>query len=359
MSAPVRVVGVATTTDRRGAEMFASHLRDRLQGNGFDITVVAMGPGGGPNQLDFQVLGAGRSDRRMWQGLWSAAGDADVLVAFGGPALLPVSIIATARRVPFVYRQIGDPSFWGAVRLASLRIGAPMRRAAGVVALWRGAADDLARRYRLDPARVQVIPNGRDAEHFRPPSAAARAEARRELGLGAGQVVAYLGALAWEKRPADAIEAVARVPEAHLVLAGDGPLRAELEELAASVAPGRVHFQGVVADPRQLLAAADVLICTSATEGMAGCLLEAALSGLPVVATQVGSAAEVVDDGTTGRLIPVDDAAAGAEALEDVLARAATMGAANRARAEERFALQVVVPRWAELLASVAARTRR
>src|SRR5690606_34647656 len=82
----------------------------------------------------------------------------DVLVAHGSSALLHGAVASALSRTPFVYRNIGDPASWGAVRAAQLRIGVPLRRAAAAVSLYGAAADFLGSRYRL--ARpVEVIPN--------------------------------------------------------------------------------------------------------------------------------------------------------------------------------------------------------
>ena len=86
-----------------------------------------------------------------------------------------------------------------------------------------------------------------------------------------------------------AIAAIARLPDHLLVVAGDGPLRHEAERLAAAEAPGRVMFLGEVGDVIPVLHAVDAVVITSEAEGMPGVAIEAALCGLPVVATDVGA----------------------------------------------------------------------
>ena len=349
-SRPIRVVGFTTSTNRRGAEVFATEVAASLSGPDLEIDLWALQEGTSSPRLDLPVLGRGRRDLRA---LWKArrlAATADIVLAFGGSTLTLAAAATFGTSVPFIYRQIGDPSFWGDVPLADLRIGLPLRRATKVVSLWQAAADELVRRYRIEPDHITVIPNARDGQAIRPPTTDERLNARRVLELGDEPVVLYLGALSWEKRPADAIEAIGRLPDVHLVVAGDGHLRSELEVLAEKLAPGRVHFLGVVSQALQVLHAADALICPSATEGMAGCILEAGLAGLPVVATDVGSASEVILDGITGRLIPVDDPVAGAAAIAYVLENAAAMGIVARERSVARFVFEVVMPQWEHLL---------
>jgi glycosyltransferase involved in cell wall biosynthesis len=358
-SDPIRVLGLISSTNRRGAELFANKVRNELNGNGFAVDLWALEAGATERGLDVPVLsaqrvGQGRLDLRAMRHLRSMVKDVEVVVAFGGATLTTSALATRGTGVPLVYRQIGDPAFWGSVRFADLRIGAPLRATTAVVALWQGAADELVRRYRLPPERMHVIPNARDAVLLRPPTDDEREAARAEHRVGGAPVVLYLGALSWEKRPADAIRAVAALDDVRLIVAGDGPLRSDLERLAGSIAPGRVEFTGVVADPATVLYASDALICTSATEGMAGCLLEAGLCGMPVVATDVGSASEVIADGVTGRLVSVDAPDAAAVALADVLARAEEMGEAARERTAERYSFDRVLGAWAELLRSVA-----
>ena len=356
-SAPIRVLGFTASTDRRGAEVFATQVAAALGGVEFDFDLWAIEAGTSVPPLDLPILGRGRTDPRALLKARRLAARADVVVAFGGSTLTLAAVATAGTGVPFVYRQIGDPSFWGDVPLARWRIGAPLRRAARVVSLWPAAAQDLMGRYGIDQERVRVIPNAGDGEAIRPPTPGERAAARRALGFVDEPVLLYLGSLTWEKRPADAIEAVALLPDVHLVVAGGGNLRSELEALAHTRAPGRVHFLGVVADVLPVLHAADALICPSATEGMAGCIVEAALAGLPVVATDVGAAGEVVLDGTTGRLIAVGAPAEAAAAVADVLDRSHELGTAARDRSAARFTFAAVMPQWADVLREVA-RTR-
>jgi glycosyltransferase involved in cell wall biosynthesis len=356
--AGLRVVGFVNTTDRRGAEVFAHTVLQQLAEQGADGELWAISPGTGSQRLDIDHLGGNRFDPRVVRRARELVRSADVAVAFGGNALQLAALATAGTDVPFAYRQIGDPSFWGRVRLADVRIGRPMRQAAAVVALWEGAGADLIARYQLDPAQVRVIPNARDGARFEPVGAAERAAAQESLGLDPGTTVAYLGALSWEKRPADAIRAIAPLPDVQLVLAGDGPLRMELEDLAAEAAPGRVRLTGVVSDARTVLHAADVLVCTSATEGMAGCLLEAGLCGVPVVATRVGAAEEVVEDGVTGVLVDVDDPIAVAQGIMRALDQREAMAVAARARTVERYSFEHVTPAWGSLLVELA-RSRR
>lgn len=116
-------------------------------------------------------------------------------------------------------------------------------------------------------------------------------EARRALGLPAGPLVLYLGRLAPVKRPHLVLEALRDLPDAHAVIAGEGPERARLEALASDPAlRERVRLLGRVADREKalLLNAADVVALPSEHEGQPLILLEALAVGTPVVATDAG-----------------------------------------------------------------------
>jgi glycosyltransferase involved in cell wall biosynthesis len=124
-----------------------------------------------------------------------------------------------------------------------------------------------------------------------------------------GPVIASIGRLSREKGHADLLDAVASVVAAgqpcSVVLAGDGPERAALEERSRQLGlADTVHFLGYVARPQVVLEEADLMVLPSHTEGLPNAVLEALAMGVPVLATAVGGTPEVVSDGTTGRLVP-------------------------------------------------------
>jgi glycosyltransferase involved in cell wall biosynthesis len=144
-----------------------------------------------------------------------------------------------------------------------------------------------------------------------------------------------------------AIAALVRVRERHpdtrLVVLGEGPLQAELGELAARLGVAdAVSFPGRVGDVSWWLRRASLLVHPARWEGFGLALLEAMLCARPIVATAVSSIPEIVVDGETGVLVQPDDAAALAEAVSGVLddpARGASLGAAGEARARAEFSV--------------------
>jgi glycosyltransferase involved in cell wall biosynthesis len=161
--------------------------------------------------------------------------------------------------------------------------------------------------------RPRVIPNGVDTDRFCPGN---RADARAELGLPPdGPLIGVAARLQHVKGVDRAVRAMARLPEGvTLAVAGEGPLRRELEELAAAVAPGRVRFLGLVDGMERFYRAADVICLPSRDEGLPLSLLEAQSCGVPVAAFAVGGVPAAVDP-ASGRLVPAGDGAAMAEAL--------------------------------------------
>ncbi|HWH36043.1 MAG TPA: glycosyltransferase family 4 protein [Acidimicrobiales bacterium] len=348
------VLQVLASSQRRGAEVFATDLGRALTGRGLDVRSVALVPGGHGAALDVAHLGTRALSPSTLGRLRAEAAGVAVVVAHGSRTLPACALGLLGRPVPFVYRNIGDPGYWSASPGRRLRAGLLLRRARAVAALWPGAAGELSRRYGVPASRIHVIPNGVPAGRFPLVEEPHRLAARRALALAPGGAVAvFVGSLTPEKDVGVAIRALVHLDGVELVVAGDGPERAGLEALAAAVAPGRVRFLGVAAEPASVLAAADVLVLPSRSEGMPGVLIEAGLSGIPVVATAVGGVAEVVVDGQTGRLVPPADGRALAAAVTEVLEAPGALVAAARRRCLDRFELTSVASAWTHLLEEV------
>jgi glycosyltransferase involved in cell wall biosynthesis len=233
-----------------------------------------------------------------------------------------------------------------------------LRRAARVVALWSGAADALATDFGVDSGRLRVIPNGVDPEGFGVADTAERRRARGDFGLDEQRpTVAYLGALVSEKGVDVVIDAVGRLDDAQLLVAGAGEQRAALEAQARAVAPGRVVFTGPVSEPRAVYAAADVMALSSrGGDSMPAVLIEAGLMAVPVVATPYEAIPEIVVAGVTGCLVPVDEPDALAVALAELLAdeaRREQYGAAAREHCMAHFTIASVAGQWFDVLREV------
>jgi L-malate glycosyltransferase len=215
-------------------------------------------------------------------------------------------------------------------------------------------------------AKMVLIPNGVCEDALRP-AGDGRAK-RRELGLPLdAPVIGAVSRLAWKKGIRHLIEAIPHIleaaPDAHIVIAGDGPLRAELEADADALGiRNRVLFLGSRPDAIELMATFDVFVLPSVVEGMSNALLEAMAVGRPVVVTDVGGNAEVAIDGETGLVVPPADPhqlAASIVKLLEAPELAAEMGAAGRRRVVDHYQIDVMTRRieglYEQLLAGKAA----
>ncbi len=209
--------------------------------------------------------------------------------------------------------------------------------------------------------RTDVIPSGVDTERFQPRTD--RLAGRARLGFPAGgTLIGTVGRLEPRKGTATLIAALARLRanarDVKLVVVGDGPLRTELAADAERLdVAAHVQLLGDRTDVRDVVAALDVFVLPSRTEGMSNALLEAMATALPVVATAVGGTPEVVADGRSGLLVHADDPVAMAAAVARLLddgGMAARLGAAARQTVEERYGAISMVRRLEAVYAAVA-----
>jgi glycosyltransferase involved in cell wall biosynthesis len=213
-----------------------------------------------------------------------------------------------------------------------------------------------ARRLHIHHGAV-AVGNGRDPARFRP-DPAARQLIRATLGVPDEQVVVLaVSRLVWHKGYPELAAAMRLVSGAELWVAGErltsdrGP---DMAALLRNAGLGeRLRLLGYRDDVPDLMAAADIFALPSRFEGLPMSVIEAMLTGLPVVATNVRGPAEQVVHEATGLLVPAGDAAALATALQRLVADAslrAGMGEAGRARAVERYDEAKVLARTLDLL---------
>ena len=361
ISAPAdvpRVLMVLTRNQRRGAESSAVVLGAELADRGFDVRMRSLAPTSEGSAHPVRALGrTPLSVATLWR-LRREISEADVVVACGSKTLPASVLAAVATGRPVIYQNIGDPLYWAGARLRRLRVRALLRRTTAVAALTEQSSQLLQDHFDVARDRIQVIRNARDSAHFRPPSAEEREQARRRFEIGpTGRLVAMIGSLTPEKRVDLAIRAFKEIDAGTtLAIAGVGPLRSDLESLARVYADGRVRFLGQVEDVHQLLWASDLVLLTSASEGVPGVLIEAGLSGRPVVATDVGFIRDVVVPGVTGYVVAADDISATARAVERGLEQADVLGRQARRHCAERFDLPLVADQWASLIRTVGER---
>ena len=229
---------------------------------------------------------------------------------------------------------------------------ATARRLAAHVAVGEEAARLVERHGRLPAGSVLVIRNGvpdRGAAPIRP--------------VDGPVVLGTLGRLVTQKGVDILLRALVQVPHVRLIVGGEGPERAALEDLAHLLGVSeRTEFTGWVEEPAERLASCDVLVQPSRSEGLSLVVLEAMFAGRPVVATRVGSTAEAVLHGVTGLLVPPEDPDALGEALravcDDPLLRE-RLGRAARERAASEFDAATMTAGYAVLYAQVRSLGRK
>lgn len=305
--------------------------------------------------------------RRAWQGAAWAQGQGyrvahvffnDSALVFPGPLHRHGIRVVQARR---------DLGFWYTpFKLRLLRLNRRWTRA--VVGNSRAVVDAIGAAEGYATPALHVIYNG-----LRLPQAdAGEAQAiRHSLGIGTqDQLVVKVANLRPLKRPQDAIEAIARLQDAgrpaavHLALVGgdndgSGAQRVDLIRLAeARGVRDRVHFPGQVPSAAPWIAAADVCVLCSESEGLSNAVIEYMLAARAVVVSAAGGNPELIDDGRTGFVVPIGDVAALTDRLRQLLddpPLAARLGAAAQAHARTNFSVESMVSRHEALYASLAA----
>jgi glycosyltransferase involved in cell wall biosynthesis len=207
------------------------------------------------------------------------------------------------------------------------------------------------------------VPNGVDVSAYDLPAdtrSAARAELRAALGVGADELLwLAAGRLVAQKDVPNLLDAFAQHHVAHagsrLAIAGDGELRGELSARARALGlDDVVTFLGVRADIPRLLCAADAFVMSSAWEGLPNAVMEAMAAGVPVVTTRVGGAAELVDDPTTGMLVPPRQPGALADAMNAMAKLSpeerAARGRAGLAKIARDWSAQSAGEKWLALI---------
>jgi len=204
----------------------------------------------------------------------------------------------------------------------------------------------------VPPEKVVMIPNA-----YVPRPGSVVGDLRQELGIGnESPLVAVVSLLRPEKALSVLLDAYRRVlkavPDAHLIIAGDGPCRDGLEQQTRELGmTDKVHFLGRRRDVDAILSAADVAAMSSDSEGTPLVAYECMANRTPLVATAVGGLPDVIEDGRTGLLVARRDPSALATALIDLLedpARRERIAAAAAERLDE-FTLEAAVRRYALL----------
>jgi glycosyltransferase involved in cell wall biosynthesis len=270
---------------------------------------------------------------------------------------------ALAARVPAVLGTVQVGGYEPPKRSAYWQLRALAQGVDRYLAVSRDIARELVERLDWPEAKIEVVHNAVDRRGF---EVSAPPGLREQLGASKPRPLVLTPArLDAQKGHRTLFEAIAQVPDAVFVLAGDGPEREPLETLAKELGIAeRVRFLGRRDDVPQLLATCDVFALPSLYEGSSLAVLEAMAAGVPIVSSAIGGTDELIEDGSSGLLVPPGNAEALAAALRRLLD---DPGLRERlaAQARERIELDLTRERMAarvtgayrELLGEVAGAT--
>jgi glycosyltransferase involved in cell wall biosynthesis len=357
----VRVLHVITHLDRGGATDNTLLTVAGLDRSRYQVDLAA-----GPGDLEAQARAAadrlfllpglaralGRpADLRAAVVLWRLAASYDIVHTHTAKAGVLGRFAARARKVPAVVHTIHafpvSPGMSWPVRRALLAVERRAARCADrIIAVCDANAREAQALGIATPERLAVVVSGVPTATL---VTGDRARGRAVLGLPDGvPVVGTVTRFMEQKAPLDFVAAARRIvaadPAAHVLVVGDGPLRAEVERAAAG--EPRIHLLGFRDDVPDLLAASDVLAFSSRWEGLGRALTEAVLAAKPVVATAVNGVPDLVVDGATGHLVPPGRPDLLAQRTLAVLGlpdRGASLGAAGAARIAGRFDVSSMV----------------
>lgn len=280
----------------------------------------------------------------------------DVLHSHTWGTLLEGVVAAKLARVPAVIHLEHSTTDRRRRRVIGQRVGWGMVNQ--VVAVSDAVADRMTNIVGYPRDKIRVIPNGVDVEQFRRLDVPRR-DLREEFGLsGVGYLIGMLARFVPFKNHAGVLRALPKLHEAgidaHLALAGSGPLRDELKTLAESLGiTDRVHFLGNTDQTCRFLNCLDVFVSNSTSgEGLSLALLEAMACEVPLVATAVAEHPNVLDDGRAGTLIAPEDEDALAEALLHLAEHPevrTSLGQAGRQRAMDRYSFDGMMEAYQEL----------
>jgi L-malate glycosyltransferase len=355
-SRPVRLLLVVDSLEMGGAERQVVDLAVVLQRNGYEATVACSIAGDLSGVLEEAGIPVrpllDRLAKRRLSPIYAwrlrrllRMERFDLVHAHIYASVVAAAIATLGTGVPLVITEHTEASWqtWRARRVCRW----VYQRVERIIAVSTPIRRRLIERDDVHPDLIAVVSNAvvSDSEP-RPDSPPPLPAALRERPL-----VGVIARLQPEKGVANFLKAAARLaplfPEAHFVIAGDGPLRQELMALAEDLGLGtRAHFLGFRTDASALMKSLDVLVVPSLTEGSPLVTLEAMAAGTPVVASAVGGIPDQVRHDKEGLLVPPGDIDALGDALLDLLRdpyRASRLGEAGRRRAASRFSHATMV----------------
>jgi L-malate glycosyltransferase len=311
-------------------------VRSSKKGALFSVTFVASALGALRRLRACEGFDLIHTHQALWEGV--AAGAARLGGVRGMPTVVQPASSGYYGEAEELLRTRGA----GLLRRVILRNDAFVAISADIERQWLGLG--------VPPARMVRIASGVDSRHYAP------GPSQSEVDLPPRPRVVFTGRLHPQKNLdvlIDAWPAVSRATGANLILVGHGPERERVEAKArAGGVADLIRFTGPVADPADLLRAADVFVLPSVAEGMSNSLLEAMATGLPCVASDIGGNQDLLGPGEAGMLVEPESPDRWAEALIGLLndpARRRRLGDSARRRIEDEYAVDRVVGRYVAL----------
>jgi glycosyltransferase involved in cell wall biosynthesis len=376
----MRILQVVQKPQRRGAEIFASQLSQRLQSMGHEVQTAYLYPHAGGNALplakDDSVLGGrehhylekipGLHPLLLWRLMRVIAKWKPDVVQVNGGRTLKYGAAASwfkSHRWVLISRSIGQPRRWLRGRLhREFYSRLVMPRVHGVVGVSSDTLHGLADLYNLS-VPIARIPRAVDPAALVASSSRSVIRQQTHTPLEA-RVVLYVGSLTREKRLdrlLRVVDTVRRsVPNLYLWVVGEGDMRMALENQVRELSLGHcVRFMGVQEEVASYMHAADVLALTSETEGMPGVILEAGILRRAVVATCVGGVRECVLNGETGMLVEPNDEEGFAHALSTLFEQPENLQRLGNAAGEwieANFTVGKIAPQYQAFYETVMSR---
>ncbi|MFH0946841.1 MAG: glycosyltransferase family 4 protein [Planctomycetota bacterium] len=377
-----RLLSLVSTTRRTSPIRLILDILSGLPPDEYEICVATLSSDPEDNLRDeflargFRCLSLGLDGARRWLPLRCVRDlvrreNPDILYTmgirpdlFGGAAGLAHGVparVQTLCNVPYddyrnLYgRGVGSLA-WAAHRRA-------LRRCFHRVVLLATRMSEQMRFQGIPEERIQVILSGGDFRGFTPPSEEQRRAARERLfgGDDPGLVAAFVGELHRPKGVFDLLHAAAEVERQGVgvtwLLIGKATETEELKRLAGAlgILP-RLRFPGVLEDVPGALAAADMFVHASHTEGLSRALLEGMAMGLPPVVTDISGSRDVITDPTYGIVVPPEDPAGFAKGVVELAASAdlrAKMGRRGRERIESHFTAKRMAGEYHDLFSTL------
>jgi glycosyltransferase involved in cell wall biosynthesis len=357
MTAPRRRLCVVTTVDglmTSGAEILATQIALGLDRDRFESIICSTRPSApehvaAARRSGIEVLELGRRSKLdVWR--WAPfvrllrSGRVDVVHSHKFGSNLWTAALSPLSDVPVLLAHEHTWSFTGKPLRRIVDRELIARAATTFLAVSASDRQKMIELERIPPEKVRFVPNGIPDPV---PGDGARVRAMLDIPPTA-PVIGTVCALRPQKAVEVALDAVERLvaaqPELRFVVVGDGPERPRLERDAARLG-GRAHFLGRRPNTEipDLVAAMDVVVCSSSFEGTPLAVLEWMAAAKAIVATDVGGIPAIIEDGVEGLLVPPGDPAALAAAIARLLddpAERARLGAAARRRQQEQFRLE-------------------